>query len=344
MTPVIKAVLSLAALCLTVAVGVSSAHNSRALRHYYRFLYAGRNEMYDEALEEYKYLPAKLREDHLASSYYNDAKEQAGRDVKPRLFPTMEKADVMALAIFAFGVMILLLLVSPKEQKLYSREKTELLHNPPTDGQLSFIRRINGGVVPVGLTRESAAIMIKNHIAKVSQSSRRQKIDVSPIEFMSGSRSYRERMRLERERKRAQEKLIRQQEQEKRRQEREAQKAQRAADRLYDKRLLEEEKLIKAREGAASGVSRKSRNAKLQAIQELQNLVNDILTDKRIEPQEVRQLKAWLIANRQSPGDFAPMFKLIDESLVDGIIDADETQAIYEGVIDCLITLRERKN
>ena len=60
MTPVIKAVLALAALCLTVAVGVSSAHNSRALRHYYRFLYAGRNEMYDEALEEYKYLPAKF--------------------------------------------------------------------------------------------------------------------------------------------------------------------------------------------------------------------------------------------------------------------------------------------
>lgn len=344
MTTVVKTVLALAALCLTVAVGVSSAHGKRALRHYYRFLYAGRNEMYDEALEEYKYLPEKLRADHLVGSYYNDAKEQTGRDVKPHLFPTMEKADVMALAIFAFGVMILLLLVSPKEQKLYSREKTELLPNPPTDGQLSFIRRINGGVVPVGLTRESAAIMIKNHIAKVSQSSRRQKIDVSPIEFMSGSRSYRERMRLERERKRAQEKLIRQQEQEKRRQEREAQKAQKAADRLYDKRLLEEEKLIKAREGAASGVSRKSRNAKLQAIQELQNLVNDILTDRRIEPQEVRKLKAWLIANRQSPCDFAPMFKLIDESLVDGIIDADETQAIYEGVIDCLITLRERKN
>ena len=344
MTTVVKTVLALAALCLTVAVGVSSAHGKRALRHYYRFLYAGRKEMYDEALEEYKYLPEKLRADHLVGSYYNDAKEQTGRDVKPHLFPTMEKADVMALAIFAFGVMILLLLVSPKEQKLYSREKTELLPNQPTDGQLSFIRRINGGVVPVGLTRESAAIMIKNHIAKVSQSSRRQKIDVSPIEFMSGSRSYRERMRLERERKRAQEKLIRQQEQEKRRQEREAQKAQKAADRLYDKRLLEEEKLIKAREEAASGVSRKSRNAKLQAIQELQNLVNDILTDKRIEPQEVRKLKAWLIANRQSPGDFAPMFKLIDESLVDGIIDADETQAIYEGVIDCLITLRERKN
>ena len=49
------------------------------------------------------------------------------------------------------------------------------------------------------------------------------------------------------------------------------------------------------------------------------------------------------MANRQSPDDFAPMFKTIDESLLDGMIDEDETQAIYEGVIDCLITLRERK-
>ena len=34
----------------------------------------------------------------------------------------------------------------------------------------------------------------------------------------------------------------------------------------------------------------------------------------------------------------------IDKSLVDGIIDEEETQAIYEGVIDCLLTLRERKS
>ena len=72
--------------------------------------------------------------------------------------------------------------------------------------------------------------------------------------------------------------------------------------------------------------------------------MNDILADKRIEPQEVRQLKAWLMANRQAPDDFAQMLKLIDDSLVDGIIDEEETQAIYEGVIDCLLTLRERKS
>ena len=49
------------------------------------------------------------------------------------------------------------------------------------------------------------------------------------------------------------------------------------------------------------------------------------------------------MAHRQKQDDFAAMFKVIDESLVDGIIDTDETQAIYEGIIDCLITLRERR-
>ena len=150
-------------------------------------------------------------------------------------------------------------------------------------------------------------------------------------------------MRVERERKRAQEKLARQQEQERRRLAREAQRAQKAADRLYDKRIAEEEKLRKAREEKLEGIVHRTRSPKAMAIQELQNLVNDILEDKKIEAQEVRQLKAWLIANKQAPEDFAQMLKIIDDSLVDGIIDAEETQAIYEGVIDCLITLRERR-
>ena len=145
------------------------------------------------------------------------------------------------------------------------------------------------------------------------------------------------------ERKRAQEQIARQKEQERRRLEREERREKKAADRLCEKRIAEEERLIKARDEQKDGTIRKTRSAKAQAIQEFQSLVNEILADKQINPQEVRQLKAWLMANRQSPDDFAQMFKLIDESLVDGIIDADETQAIYEGVIDCLITLRERR-
>ena len=81
---------------------------------------------------------------------------------------------------------------------------------------------------------------------------------------------------------------------------------------------------------------------KARTILELQNLVNDILADKVIEPQEVRQLKAWLLENQRAADEFAPMLKVIDDSLQDGIIDAEETQALYEGVIDCLVTLRSR--
>ena len=70
--------------------------------------------------------------------------------------------------------------------------------------------------------------------------------------------------------------------------------------------------------------------------------MNDILADNKIEPQEVRRLKAWLLSNQQSQNDFAAMLKLIDDSLVDGVIDEEETQALYEGIMDCLVTLRER--
>ena len=161
---------------------------------------------------------------------------------------------------------------------------------------------------------------------------------------MSGSELYREKMRIERERKRAREKLERQLEQERRQIEREALREKKTVDRLYEKRIAEEEKLIKARKDANEGIIRKAKNAKAQTIQEFQNLVNNILADKTIDPQEVRQLKAWLMANKQSPDEFAQMLKLIDESLVDGIIDENETQALYEGVIDCLITLRERRS
>ena len=161
--------------------------------------------------------------------------------------------------------------------------------------------------------------MINSYLSRMSTMSKRQRIDISIAEFMSGSKSYREKMRIERERKRAREKLERQREHERRQREREALRERKAADRLYEKRIAEEERLIKARDDANEGIVHKTRNAKAKAIQELQNLVNDILADKKIEPQEVRQLKAWLMANKQSPDDFAQMIKLIDESLVDGI-------------------------
>lgn len=348
MTPIVRIVLALGALCLAILLGSSFVHTVRTNKHYYRLMYAAQNNMPEQVVSEYHRLPQRCRLIPFIKSSYEDARQKVGDTVWFDFLPTTETADVVGLGVFLFGMLVLWFRVVPRPQELQAHRKTSDAKVPgesnlPTEGQITFIRSFNNGVVPVGLTRLTAAAMIGEHLSRLSAISKRHKIDVSPGEFMSASRSYREKMKLERERKRAQEKLARQQEQERRRQEREAQRAQKAAERLNDKRIAEEEKLIKAREELHEGVARKARNAKTQAIQELQDLVNDILADKKIEPQEVRQLKAWLMANRQSPDDFAPMIKLIDESLVDGIIDAEETQAIYEGVIDCLITLRERK-
>ena len=343
MTPVVKAVLALGVLCFALLLGTSFVPSRRAQSHYYHLLHAGRNEIHEQVVAEYHKLPRALRGEPFVKRYYAEAKEKVGDDVWFDILPTFESADAIAVGVFAIGMFVLWLWVVPRKQRLYASKKPIAQPDAPTEGQLAFIRRINNGIVPVGLTRTSAASMIRDHLAKLSSMSKRQKVDIVPLEFMSSSRAHRERMRIERERKRAQDKLARQQEQERRRQARESQRAQKAVDRLYDKRLAEEEKLRKAKEEKMEGVVHRTRSAKALAIQELQNLVNDILEDKKIEAQEVRQLKAWLIANKQAPEDFAPMLKIIDDALVDGIIDADETQAIYEGVIDCLITLRERR-
>ncbi len=343
MTPVVKIVLALGGLCLAILLGLSHVHKARADKHYYRLMYAARNEMPEQVVSEYHHLPASHRAMPLVKPYYDDAREKVEDPICFDLFPTTECADVISLVVFAIGICGFWMLMFPKQQRLYSHENTDEPIDAPTDRQIAFIRRFNNGIVPIGLTKSAATAMIENHLAKLSAMSKRQRIDLSPAEFMTGSSSYREKMRIEREQKRARERLERQKAQELLKQEREAKKAQKAIDRLYDKRIAEEERLIKAREESKNGIVHKSHNAKMQVIQELQNLVNDILADKKIDPQEVRQLKAWLIANKQTPEDFAQMLNIIDDSLKDGIIDANETQAIYEGVIDCLITLRERR-
>ena len=342
MTSVAKTVLSLGILCLALVFGLSFVSAARAQRHYHRLMYAAHNNMPEQVVDEYHHLPRKLR--LIVQSHYDEACKIIDDSARlSDLFPTMETADVVSFAVFALGMVAFWLWLVPRTQKQAAQKKAVVMPDAPTKWQIEFIRRFNNGIIPVGLTKTAATTMINNHFSRISAMSKRRNIDISPSEFMTGSRSYREKMKLERERKRAQEKLERQREQERRQREREAQKAQKAIDRLYEKRAAEEEKLIKAREDSFAGVVRKARNAKALAIQELQNLVNDILADKKIEPQEVRQLKAWLMANKQSSDDFSSMLRIIDESLVDGVIDAEETQAIYEGVIDCLITLRERR-
>lgn len=345
MTPVAKTALALLALCMAMLFGVSRVHNARSNSHWHRLVYSGRNGRNEEVVQEYHRMMPKHRENSLVQAYYQEARSKVGDATGFDLLPTAEPSDFIALAVFAFGMFAFWLWLKPsKARRLYSKPIVSMSPDSPTEGQLSFIRRFNNGIVPVGLTKDAATRMIKEHLSMLGNFSKSQRVDVSLAEFMTGSKSYREKIRLERERKRAQEKLARQQEQERRRQERDMERARKAADKLYGKRIAEEGRLIKAREESDDRMLKKRLNAKAQTILEFQNLVNDILADKRIDAQEVRQLKAWLLANRNSPADFARMIKLIDESLLDGIIDEEETQAIYEGVIDCLITLRERRN
>ncbi len=343
MTPIIRIVLALGALCLSVVVGASFAHTSRTSKHYYHFLYAAKNDKPGEVVQEYHRLPREYRTIPFVKASYDEASKRVRDSEWFDFFPTSEKGDFLALGLFAIGMAVFWLCFKPKKQKLYAQEKSAAQPEYPTAGQLAFIRRINNGVIPVGLTKPKAAMMIKSYLAKVGSPTVSQRIDISPAEFMSRSQSYREKMKTERERKRAQEKLARQQERERLKKERDEARAQRAAEKYYDKKLAEEEKLLKAREDLAAGVAHRSRNPKMRKIQEFQDFVNGILADNELNPQEVRQLKAWLVANKQKPDDFSAMIGLLDEALVDGVIDAEETQAIYEGVFDCLITLRERK-
>ena len=38
------------------------------------------------------------------------------------------------------------------------------------------------------------------------------------------------------------------------------------------------------------------------------------------------------------------MFKLIDSAIMDGAIDEEEPQSLYEGMLDCITTLRKRQS
>lgn len=342
MTPVRKIELLLLCLCAAVVAGIYVAKYNRATRHYHHLTFASRNSCHEQVISEYHRLPRSLQEKPAVRDMY----EKAAKEVKDKVyfdrFPSLEKADVIALVLFALFFCGFILVTRRKSPKKCSVETEAVIADTPSESQLRFIRRINNGIVPSGLTKETAASFIRNRLSRISEYTRRQRIEISPIDVMTGSQLRKERARLDRERKRAQEKILRQQKEERRRQEREESRAKREELRQYEKRLAEEAKLIKAREDSSAGLVRRAKSEKARTIQDFQGLVNDILADNKIEPQEVRRLKAWLLSNQQSQNDFAAMLKLIDDSLVDGVIDEEETQALYEGIMDCLVTLRER--
>lgn len=189
---------------------------------------------------------------------------------------------------------------------------------PATYAQQDYIRNL-GGVVPPVLSVREASMMIDKLIR-------------------------------ENEVRREEENRVRAEEYEARRVEREAQrvaaKEAREADRLFKRRKKEEDalKLLADEMADPNYKARKSRSKRVQDLKEFQVLVNNVLADNVIEVGEILQIKTWLSDHLILSDDFMKMFNLIDEVLADGKIDDVETQSLYEGLLDCMTTLRNRQS
>lgn len=186
--------------------------------------------------------------------------------------------------------------------------------DPATYAQQDYIRNL-GGVVPPTLTKAEASALIDSLIRENEE------------------RRYAETEARHRERE------------EKREREKAARKAEKDAEKAFARRKKEEEslKLLADEMSDPEYKARKSRSKRIQDLKEFQVLVNSVIADNVIEPAEILQIKAWLVEHRVLEDDFRQMFGLIDKSLEDGRIDDVETQSLYEGMLDCISTLRKRQ-
>ena len=181
---------------------------------------------------------------------------------------------------------------------------------PATYAQQDYIRNLGGVVPPVLSVREASMLIDKlireNEIRREEEYKAKQ---------------------AEREAKRV------------------AEKEAKEAEKLYKRRKKEEDalKLLADEMADPNYKARKSRSKRVQDLKEFQVLVNNVLADSVIEVDEILQIKAWLSDHVVLSDDFMKMFNLIDEVLADGKIDDVETQCLYEGLLDCMTTLRNRQ-
>lgn len=108
--------------------------------------------------------------------------------------------------------------------------------------------------------------------------------------------------------------------------------AQREAARAAREREREEKRLLReeARLQKLKPVSRK----KLAEWQtEFLALWNGILADDVLEVDELLMIKSWLIKHRRRPDDYAGMIAAIDNSIQDGVVDADESLSLYNEAV-----------
>ena len=313
MTERLKQFCFIAAAVLAVLVGTASYSNDATTKAFKRFISAHAKEDYVGVVREYNLLPKSLREDKSVVWKYNNAKEQldvaAGCSKRVNLV-----LPIAFVAICVSMIMLVYLLLTQEKSVAQKQLKTIKIPEAASSAQREFIRRMNRGYVPAGLSKGQASGMIEEFIERPTNSNATlQKIAIEVTEIMPESEIRKQRQQEERN---------------------------------FKKREVEEEKLYALRDKVRNGeyAERKAKTSRQQEFQEFQKLVVDILADNRIEPQEVRVLKAWLEIHKKDEADFKSMFLLIDRTLEDGIIDEQETQQLYEGILDCIITLRARKD
>lgn len=88
---------------------------------------------------------------------------------------------------------------------------------------------------------------------------------------------------------------------------------------------------------------RKRRSKRLQDLTDFQLLLNQVLLDGVIEPDEAVQLRDWLIAHRALELEFAPALAILDR-IIAGSASADDAQPLYSSLLDALRDLRARPN
>ena len=182
---------------------------------------------------------------------------------------------------------------------------------PATYAQQDYIRNLGGEVPPV-LSVAEASRLIESLI---EENAKRREEEA-------------EQRRLERE----EAKRVKQ--------------AEKEAQKVFDRRKKEEDslRLLADEMSSPDYKARKSRSKRVQDMKEFQVLVNKVIEDSVIEVEEVLEIKSWLAEHKVLDADFAEMFKLIDSAIMDGTIDEEETQRLYEGMLDCISTLRKRQS
>ena len=116
------------------------------------------------------------------------------------------------------------------------------------------------------------------------------------------------------------------------------------AEVLFKKREKEEIalKFLAAEMADPDYKPRRLRSKKSKDVLEFRILVNKIIEDNEITADEVVSVRDWLLAHKVLDDDFQSMLTTIDAALEDGVVDEIETTKLYEGMLDCIITLRHR--